>query len=126
MSSAPKGLQLGVTLFSFTNEFHSRQYSFEQLLAKVAELNMGPGVEVVGYQSIRGFPSITDEFAARFRELMAKHHLQPSCLAINSDAAIANSTLRFNIVGPIPLRRVPSIRAIAPYCHRCGREIARV
>jgi hypothetical protein len=88
MSSTPKGLQLGVTLFSFTNEFHSRQYSFEQLLAKVAELNMGPGVEVVGYQSIRGFPLITDEFAARFKELMAKHRLQPSCLAINSDAAI--------------------------------------
>lgn len=81
-------LKLGTTLFSFTNEYHSREYSFEQLIAKVAESGLGPGLEIIGFQSIRGFPMVTDSFAERFRELMAVHKLTPSCLAVNADAAI--------------------------------------
>jgi len=80
--------QIGVTLFSLTNEFYSRQYTVEQLLAKVAELGMGPGVEVVGFQSFRGFPHVSAADAARFRDAMARHQLTPTCLAINSDAFI--------------------------------------
>jgi sugar phosphate isomerase/epimerase len=111
MPSTPQGLQLGVTLFSFTNEFHSRQCSFEQLLATVAELGMGPGVEVVGYQSIRGFPTISDEFAARFKDLMARYRLQPSCLAINSDVAIRRT--RMMTVDEAVAYHEPQIRAAA-------------
>ncbi len=88
MNSVPRGacgLKLGITLFSFTTEFINRQYTFEQLLAKVAECNLGPGVELVGFQSIRGFPTVTDAFAERFRELMSQYQLTPSCLSINSD-----------------------------------------
>jgi sugar phosphate isomerase/epimerase len=81
-------LKLGTTLYSFTTEFITRRYSFEQLIAKVAQLNLGPGLEMVGFQSIRGFPAGTDAFAERFRELMAFHGLQPSCLAINADMAL--------------------------------------
>jgi sugar phosphate isomerase/epimerase len=90
---SPKGMNLGVTLFSFTTEFISRQYSFEQILAKVADLGIGPGVEIIGFQSIRGFPAVSDAFAERFRELMAKYKLVPSCLAINADAAIRRGTM---------------------------------
>jgi sugar phosphate isomerase/epimerase len=79
------GLKLGTTLFSFTTEFITRRYSFEQLLAEVAARNLGPGLEIVGFQSIRGFPAITNAFAERFRELMSLHKLTPSCLSINSD-----------------------------------------
>lgn len=89
----PRGLRLGTTLYSFTNAFHSREYSFEQLLAKVAELGVGPGVEIVGYQSIRGFPVVTDAFAERFRELMARYRLEPSCFSINADMAIRRGTM---------------------------------
>jgi sugar phosphate isomerase/epimerase len=86
-----KGLQLGVTLFSLTNEFWTREYSFEQLLEQIAIRGLGPGVEVIGFQSIRGFPVVTDAFADRFRELMAKHRLLPSCLGINADLFIRRS-----------------------------------
>ncbi len=85
MMASNSGLQLGVTLFSFTNEFHSRQYTLEQLIAKVAELNLGPGIEIVGFSSVRGFPVVTDEFAANFKELLAKHNLKPACLGLNAD-----------------------------------------
>jgi sugar phosphate isomerase/epimerase len=49
---------------------------------------MGPGLEIIGFQSIRGFPRVSDGFAARFRELVAEHGFEPSCLAINADVAI--------------------------------------
>ena len=77
--------KLGTTLFSFTNEYWSREYSFEQLVAKVGELKLGPGLEVIGFQSIRGFPEVSDQFAGRFRDLVAKHGLEPTSLAINAD-----------------------------------------
>lgn len=77
--------KLGTTLFSFTNEFWERQFTFEQLIAKVGELNLGPGLEVIGFSSIRGFPTVTDDFAARFKDLVAKHNLELTSLAINAD-----------------------------------------
>jgi hypothetical protein len=80
--------QIGVTLFSLTNEFYSREFNLDQLLAKVAELGMGPGVEVVGFQSFRGFPQVSDADAARFLAAMARHGLKQTCLAINSDSFI--------------------------------------
>ncbi len=86
--SKQNGIRLGCTLFSFTNEYHGRQYSLDQLLERVAELNLGPGVEVVGFQSIRGFPAISDEFAGHFRNLMAKLGLEQSCLGIQADSLI--------------------------------------
>jgi len=79
------GLQLGTTLFSFTNEFHGRQYTFDQLIAKIAEYDLGPGVEIVGFSHVRGYPNVSDEFAAHFRNLLAKHGLVASCLSMNAD-----------------------------------------
>jgi hypothetical protein len=88
--------QLGSTLFSFTNEYLNLEYSFEQLIARVAELKLGPGLEIIGFSHIRGFPVVTDQFAGRFRELMAQHDLTPTCLSINADVAIRRGTLMNN------------------------------
>jgi hypothetical protein len=82
------GLRRGTTLFSFTNEFHGRHYTLDELIAKVAELDLGPGVEIVGFSHIRGFPKVTDEFADHFRGLLAKHRLEASCLGLNADMFI--------------------------------------
>ena len=87
-TASRNGLQLGTTIFSFNNEYHSRRYTFEQLVAKVGELGLGPGLEIVGFSHIRGFPAVTDEFADRLRSLLDRHRLQPSCLCINADAYI--------------------------------------
>ncbi len=76
---------LGVTLYSFTNEWLARKYDFGTLVAKVAELGLGPAVEVVGFQSFRTYPDVTDETADHFRNLMAKYNLMPSCLGANCD-----------------------------------------
>lgn len=80
--------KLGTTLFSYMNEYWSRQLSLEQIIARVAELNLGPGLELVGFSHIRGFPHVGDRFAAEFRELVARYRLEPSCLSLNADVSI--------------------------------------
>ncbi|MEL0251092.1 MAG: TIM barrel protein, partial [Novosphingobium sp.] len=87
-ATATTGLRLGTTLYSLTTEFHGRDWSFEQIVRKVAEENLGPGLEVVGFQSIKGFPAISDAFADRFAGLIAETGLELSCLGINADGAI--------------------------------------
>lgn len=92
-SSPPKGFKLGSTLYSFTNEWHERRYGFEDLIAEVAKRKLGPGLEIIGFSTIRGFPNVSDDFAARFKDLMAKYQLTPSCLSINADMAIKRGTM---------------------------------
>ena len=86
-------IQLGSTLFSFTNEYLNRQYDLEQLIARVAALRIGPGLEMIGFSHVRGFPVVSDDFAARFRDWMVKYQLTPTCLSINADVAIRRGTL---------------------------------
>ena len=81
-------MKTGATLYAFTNAWHRRGYTLPELLAKVAALGMGPGLEVIGYQSFRGFPNISDDDAARFKDLVAQHGFTLSCLSINADMAI--------------------------------------
>ncbi len=81
-------VKLGTTLYSLTNEFHQRKFDFEGLVREVARRNLGPGLEIVGFQSIRGFPEIDDAFADRFRQLIDETGLELSCLAINADDLI--------------------------------------
>ena len=46
----------GVTLYSFTRAFHGREYDLEGLIRKVAADGFGPGLEIIGFSSFRGFP----------------------------------------------------------------------
>ena len=51
------GFKLSTTLFALTNEWLSREYTFESLVDKTVELGLGPGLEIVGFQSVRGYPA---------------------------------------------------------------------
>ncbi|MFM6854842.1 MAG: sugar phosphate isomerase/epimerase family protein, partial [Sphingopyxis sp.] len=82
---AQTGPQLGATLYAFTNEYLTGQYDFAGLLREITRRNLGPGVEVIGFQSIRGFPEVSDAFADQFAQLVDELGLQPTSLAINSD-----------------------------------------
>lgn len=84
MTMLPK---LGTTLYSFTPEFHAYTYSFADLIRLVKSADIGPGLEMVGFQSIPGFPNVSSEFEATFKDLIAETGLEPSCLAINVDHA---------------------------------------
>lgn len=80
------GPRLGVTLFSFTRAYRDHRYTFEELIAKAGRLGLGPGLEIVGFQSIRSYPSVSDGLALRFRRLLDQAGLQQSALSGNIDA----------------------------------------
>jgi sugar phosphate isomerase/epimerase len=88
MAKTVKGLQLGTTLFSFTNEYHSRKYSVEQMIDKVGELDLGPGLEILGFSHIREYPGVSDEFVEMFRTAVERNKLEPSCMSMNCDVMI--------------------------------------
>jgi hypothetical protein len=110
-SNTRQQFQLGTTLFSFTNEYLNLEYSFEQLIARVGELKLGPGLEIIGFSAIRGFPGVSDQFAGRFRELVAKYQLSPSCLSSNADVGIRRGTVMNNQEAAAYLE--PQLRAAA-------------
>ena len=83
----------GVTLYSFTRAFHAREYDLEGLIRKVAADGYGPGLEVIGFSSFRGFPEIDDRFAGRFRDLVDEVGLVTTSLAVNADIGIHRDRL---------------------------------
>lgn len=105
------GPEMGTTLYAFTNEFLSRKYSFEELLAETAKRNIGPHVEVIGFQSFRGFPAIAEADAEQFKACMQQYGLKPSCLGINADQEIRRG--RVASVKEMVKYHEPQIRAAA-------------
>ncbi len=88
MKSENSGLRLGATLFSFNNEFHARRYSVEQLIDMVGKLELGPGLEIIGFTHIREYPGVSDDFVRTFRNAIERNNLEPSCLSMNADVMI--------------------------------------
>jgi sugar phosphate isomerase/epimerase len=78
-------ISLGVSLFSFAAEFMRGLYTLEELLHEVAALRLGPGVELVGFQSLRGFPDVDERTVRRFRSVVDTLDLVPSCLGGSAD-----------------------------------------
>jgi sugar phosphate isomerase/epimerase len=85
---APALPRLGVTLYSFTPDFHAGRYTFEDLIVRAGELGLGPGLEVIGFQSFRGFPHVSREIEQRFLRLVDEHGWELSCLDGNVDVAV--------------------------------------
>ncbi len=83
----------GVTLYSFTRAFHGREYDLEGLIRKVAADGYGPGLEIIGFSSFRGFPAIDDSFAGWFRDLVAETGLVTTSLAVNADIGLHRDRL---------------------------------
>ncbi|WP_166462767.1 sugar phosphate isomerase/epimerase family protein [Amycolatopsis acidicola] len=77
------GLRLGVTLHSFTNEYCSFVWSFEDLM-RIAGL-LGGGVEIVGPAHHRGFPFVTDEFESQFKSSVDRNGLTPTAYGSYAD-----------------------------------------
>jgi sugar phosphate isomerase/epimerase len=83
----------GVTLYSFTRAFHGREYDLESLIRKVAAESYGPGLEIIGFSSFRGFPTIEPAFADWFRSLVDEVGLVTTSLAVNADIGIHRDRL---------------------------------
>ena len=92
MTALGKPIQ-GVTLYSFTRAFHGREYDLEGLIRKTAAEGFGPGLEIIGFSSFRGFPEIDDHYAGWFRDLVDEVGLVTTSLAVNADIGIHRDRL---------------------------------
>ena len=83
----------GVTLYSFTRAFHARQVDLEGLIRRVAADGMGPGLEIIGFSSFRGFPHLDDAFVDWFQGIVAETGLVLTACAVNTDVGIRRDRL---------------------------------
>ncbi len=86
-------IKLCTSLFSFALEWNSGKYSLESLMAKVSGLNLGPGIEIIGFQSLKGFPYLSDGAIADVRQLIDKYGFELACLDANVDVGIRRDRL---------------------------------
>jgi hypothetical protein len=78
-------VRLGTTAFSFTNEWLARRYTLEGLLRRVAELDLGPAIELIGFQTWRDFPRLSTSDVVAFRRLTDDLGLEPAALGAYVD-----------------------------------------
>lgn len=76
---------LGLTLYSASAEFRAGWYDFDGLLNRVAELGIGPGIEIVASQVLPTYPNVTDDFARSWQSAFDKHGFTASSFGANLD-----------------------------------------
>lgn len=81
--SASKPFRIGVSFHSFTNEYCSFAWSFEDMMQHATQL--GGGIEIVGPSHHRGFPEVTDEFERIFKSSVERNQLIPTCYGSYAD-----------------------------------------
>jgi sugar phosphate isomerase/epimerase len=75
-TAAPR---LGLTLFSFTREFWLRQWTLEDCLERAGALGDDIALEIVGAQSLPGYPELTSDDERDLRKAIERHGLNPTC-----------------------------------------------
>lgn len=86
-------MKLATSLFSFAYEWNSGKYTLEEVIAKARQLDLGTGLEMIGFQSIKGFPHVSRTQVTEIRHLLDKYEFEPVCLDANVDAGIMRKRL---------------------------------
>ncbi|WP_347109428.1 DUF6379 domain-containing protein [Paenarthrobacter sp. S56] len=76
---------LGLTLYSASAEFRAGWYDFDGLLNRVADLGIGPGIEIVASQVLPTYPAVSDDFAASWQAAFDKYGFDASSFGANLD-----------------------------------------
>jgi len=77
--------RLGLTLYSASAEFRAGWYDFDGLLDRVAELGIGPGIEIVASQVLPTYPVVSDDFVRTWRAAFDRHGFDASSFGANLD-----------------------------------------
>ncbi|KQZ85821.1 pyruvate formate-lyase [Microbacterium sp. Root166] len=77
--------QLGLTLYSASAEFRAGWFDFDGLLDRVAELGIGPGIEIVASQMVPTYPVVSEEFVRSWRAAFDRHGFAASSFGANLD-----------------------------------------
>ena len=76
---------LGLTLYSASAEFRAGWYDFDGLLDRVADLGIGPGIEIVASQVLPTYPHVSDGFARAWQTAFDKHGFTASARLTSRD-----------------------------------------
>lgn len=76
---------LGLTLYSASAEYRAGWYNFDSLLERVAQLGIGPGIEMVASQMMPDYPRVTPEFTKAWKGAMDKYGFTASSFGANLD-----------------------------------------
>ncbi|MDY0911152.1 C-glycoside deglycosidase beta subunit domain-containing protein [Microbacterium sp. CFBP9034] len=77
--------QLGLTLYSASAEFRAGWFDFDGLLDRVAELGIGPGIEIVASQMVPTYPVVSEEFVRDWRAAFDRHGFAANSFGANLD-----------------------------------------
>lgn len=78
-------IKLGLSLYSLTSEWAAGRFDLQGLLGTVAAAGIGPGIEIVASQTLRSYPTVTDDFVREWRDAFDRHGLVPSSFGANLD-----------------------------------------
>jgi sugar phosphate isomerase/epimerase len=81
-------IKLATSLFSYAYEWNSGKYSLEDVIAETRKRDLGTGLEIIGFQSLRGFPYISNETEKEVKNLLDKYEFEPVALDANIDVGI--------------------------------------
>jgi sugar phosphate isomerase/epimerase len=77
--------RLGLTLYSASAEFRAGWFDFDGLLDRVAQLGIGPGIEIVASQMVPTYPVVSDAFVRSWRAAFDRHGFDASSFGANLD-----------------------------------------
>ena len=80
-------IKLGITLYSFTKEYVSGEYSLEDCIRHCAELGVD-GYEIVATQMIPSYPYISDEFLGKIKRYASEYGVRPISYGANTDRGV--------------------------------------
>lgn len=114
-------IMLGTTAYSMTNEWLGGKYTLPSLIDEIARRGIGPGLEVIGFQSLRGFPSaVSDQDVKDLRDAIDRGGLVATSMASNADIAIRKGAMLS------PEQRVEYMRPQIEFARRMGFPIVRI
>lgn len=81
-------IKLATSLFSYAYEWNSGKFTLEDVIAETRKRNLGTGLEIIGFQSLRDFPFISNDTVFEVKNLLDKYEFAPAALDANIDVAI--------------------------------------
>jgi sugar phosphate isomerase/epimerase len=77
-------VKLGVSLYCFSREYISGEYSLEDCIRRCAELGVD-GYEIVGAQMVPSYPYVSDDFLGMINSCAAEYGVRPVSYGANTD-----------------------------------------
>ncbi len=77
-------MKLGLTLYSFNQEYFERRYTLEDCIRKSAEIGY-KGIELIAPSMLPDYPFPTDAFFDQWHSWMDKYNVEPVCLDIYNE-----------------------------------------